>query len=387
MQRMRVIGAAAAAGMVLGGAASAGYGQATGNPFCKVRELGSIDFNAGFEIDVDGSIAYCRGLDLLYAVDVSDPAEPQILSATPVSGLYDVRAVGSLVYTLRLFGASLDIYDASDPTGLVLLSSLPIAGPEIIEVVGTVAYITNRSQSTLSTVDVSDPANPRLLDSIAISDGITRLFVRWPTVYLSSLSELVTIDASDPENLRELDRFGQDAIVQAVSGSLAYLRDRPGGRRTYSLVHVGRPDAVRLFTRGDFDVQAYGAPWQISGDALYTDGSRGGTLAIHDLRDPARPRTLGEFAVRGSRLSFEVVDQRLYALTDQGLAIYDVGGCPAYPFCPVDFDADGTADYFDAQAFLNLYARGDLKADFNADGAVTAADFAAFESAFAAGCP
>ena len=387
MQRVRWIGAAAAAGMAIGGAASVGYGQTTGNPFCKVRELGSIDFNAGFAIDVDGSIAYCRGLDLLYAVDVSDPSDPQVLSATPVSGLYDVQPVGSLVYTLRLFGASLDIYDASDPTELVLLSSLPIPGPEIIEVVGTVAYITNRSQSTLYTVDVADPANPRLLDSITISDGVVRLFVQWPTVYLSSLSELVTIDASDPADLRELDRFGQDAAVQAVSGSLAYLRDRPGGRRTYTLVHVGRPDAVRLFRRGDFDVASYGTPWQIAGDALYTSGSRARTLAIHDLRDPANPRTLGEFETKGSRLSFEVVDQRLYALTDQGLAIYDVGGCPPYPFCPADFDADGVADFFDAQAFLNLYARGDLKADFNADGEVTAADYNAFEVAFAAGCP
>ncbi len=387
MQRMRLIGAAVAAGMVFGGAAPVSSGQTTGNPFCKVRELGSIDFDAGFAIDVDGPIAWCRGLDLLYAVDVSDPSDPQLLSATPVSGLYDVKAVGSLVYTLRLFGASLDIYDASDPTDLKLLSSLPIAGPEIIEVVGTVAYITNRGQSTLYTVDVADPASPRLLDSIMVTDGVIRLFVQWPTVYLSTLSQLVTIDASDPEDLRELDRFGEGAAVQAVSGSLAYLRDRPGGRRTYTLVHVGRPDAVRLFHRGDFDVESYETPWQIAGDALYTDGSRARTLAIHDLRDPTNPSTLGEFETRGSRLSFEVVDQRLYALTDQGLAIYDVGGCPPYPFCPADLDADGAANYFDAQAFLNLYVRGDLEADFNADGEVTVADYTAFEAALAAGCP
>jgi len=55
--------------------------------------------------------------------------------------------------------------------------------------------------------------------------------------------------------------------------------------------------------------------------------------------------------------------------------------------CPADLNSDGTLDLFDVQAYLDLFAAGDLTADFVADGHLDFFDVQAYLGLFAAGCP
>jgi probable HAF family extracellular repeat protein len=55
--------------------------------------------------------------------------------------------------------------------------------------------------------------------------------------------------------------------------------------------------------------------------------------------------------------------------------------------CVADFNNDGQLDFFDVQAFLNLFTAGNPKADINSDGQFNFFDVQAFLNLFAAGCP
>jgi hapalindole H/12-epi-hapalindole U/12-epi-fischerindole U/hapalindole U synthase len=57
------------------------------------------------------------------------------------------------------------------------------------------------------------------------------------------------------------------------------------------------------------------------------------------------------------------------------------------PCSPADMAVDGVLDFFDVQAFLGLFAAGDVSADFNNDGLFDFFDVQEFLNLFAAGCP
>ncbi|MEK6701540.1 MAG: hypothetical protein AABZ53_04705, partial [Planctomycetota bacterium] len=61
------------------------------------------------------------------------------------------------------------------------------------------------------------------------------------------------------------------------------------------------------------------------------------------------------------------------------------------PFCPADFDGDGTADFFDYDAFVICFEGGSCPpgktADFDGDGVSDFFDYDAFVVSFEAGCP
>lgn len=57
------------------------------------------------------------------------------------------------------------------------------------------------------------------------------------------------------------------------------------------------------------------------------------------------------------------------------------------PTCPPDLTGDGELDFFDIQAFLNLFAAQHPLADFNDDGVFDFFDVQTFLGLFAAGCP
>jgi hypothetical protein len=59
----------------------------------------------------------------------------------------------------------------------------------------------------------------------------------------------------------------------------------------------------------------------------------------------------------------------------------------AAPVCAVDFNNDGTLDFFDVSQFLSLYTASDPLADLTGDGTLDFFDVSAFLSQFSQGCP
>ena len=63
-----------------------------------------------------------------------------------------------------------------------------------------------------------------------------------------------------------------------------------------------------------------------------------------------------------------------------------LAGLDAPPFCPADFNRDGTVDFFDYLDFVSAFADEDPTADFNGDAIVDFFDYLDFAQAFGAGC-
>ncbi len=87
------------------------------------------------------------------------------------------------------------------------------------------------------------------------------------------------------------------------------------------------------------------------------------------------------------RVRFSASDNPNNSVTEAGLddfriQTYDCGGGG----CAVDLNSDGVADFFDIQAFLNLYSAQDAQADWNNDGAFDFFDVQSFLADFALGC-
>lgn len=80
----------------------------------------------------------------------------------------------------------------------------------------------------------------------------------------------------------------------------------------------------------------------------------------------------------------QTVDDDVASVAIDGtLTIVARGAVP----CPADITGDGSLDFFDVSAFLQLFNAGDLAADFNDDGSLNFFDVSLFLQLFGAGCP
>ena len=383
---MRTAKTLCALAATLAGAALASPAQAQ---FCDIERLGSLSLDLGFEVEVVGPTLFGRGIGVVQVIDVSDPAAPVLASSLQGIEGFALEAVGNTLYIADFLG-SLRIFDVSDPYNPVQLSQTPVPGPEFIDVVGGTAVVASRLSPVVTVFDVTDPAAPVQLSELRVGDRIEAFQVEWPFVYLSNGDSLITLDIGDPANPQELGRFesGLDGVfLMGVQGPLAFARENRDSDRLLRLVHVDRPEAMRLFRTGTFDFVRFAAPYQIEGDWLITSGPSSTGVTIHSLEDFTRPRFLGGVSFGGSAAGFQLVGDRLYAVSRAGVEIFDIGGCPPYRFCPADLNSDGVADFFDAQEFSGLFTSGQLQADFDGDGELTANDLVEFQAKLAAGCP
>ncbi|MFI4917908.1 MAG: GC-type dockerin domain-anchored protein [Phycisphaerales bacterium JB060] len=356
--------------------------------FCDVERLGSMPLDARFELEIEGPTLFARSLDGVRIVDISDPNAPALISTIDGLDGNDIEIVGTTMYVADFLGR-LVIVDVSDPATPVQLSEIATPGPEFLEIEGTTAVVASQFASTVTLFDVSDRSQPAQVSQFRIGDRIESLEVRWPHAFLSNTDDLIILDISDPLNPRELGRYnsGLDGVsFIGLQDSLAFVREARGADRLLQLVNVGRPEAMRLFRTGIFDFREFAPPYEIQGDWLISQ-ARFSNMAIHSLEDRAHPRLLGTFEVASGDNAIKLIGDRLYILGRSTLEIFDIGGCPPYDFCPADLNADGVANFYDTQEFVNLYLAGKLQADFDGDGTLTPADLIAFQTSLAAGCP
>ena len=185
----------------------------------KVQQLGSISWAAAFQrsnhVSTRGGLALvsCGSLGAIL-IDISDPAQPQILSTlTPPPGTlaervalldgaaavflhngliatYDLSNLaaplplsqtpgvlalnltsqGDIVYAVNALG--LTTIDFSHPASPVTLSTLSITDPSDIDLVGRIAHISSSTDGSIKRVDVSDPAAPFVIDGCCPEGGV-----------------------------------------------------------------------------------------------------------------------------------------------------------------------------------------------------------------------
>ncbi|MGD2206516.1 MAG: hypothetical protein PVH17_07030, partial [Anaerolineae bacterium] len=292
----------------------------------------------------------------LEVLDVSDPADPQVIASTSPLGhsVEAIAASGTHAY-VAAGGSGLRIVDLSNaehPTEVGHWESPGYA--EGVTVSGSMVYLAN-GPFGLRVIDVSDPQHPAEIGSVFETNYLFDVVIQGEAAYLAAAGAgLLVADVSDPENpiaLGSLDTPGYAYGVD-VAGDTAYVADGWAGLRVVNVSDPAHPTSDSSYqTRGwalDIDVK--------DERAYVADAVEG--LSIIDVSDPANPSELGHHSFytpdRPSLVTSLVVSGSVAYAADysQGLQLLDVSN----PTQPAEIGTLGRMGYGDDVVTTGDYA-------------------------------
>ena len=186
--------------------------------------------NAQGPIASAGSIvAYTSGSDTLNLYDVSNLANPVLLSSTPGLSSNFIFFPPRLDMTESLVASSdyfegVNLIDISDTANPSLHSSIPASNVSFVSISGD--HLVVYANSQIEVYDISDPANPTLLDSINDPSNETGMIVIGTTICIADRDAgLRLFDFSDPSNITESALVSSNSLVWSVMqrGQLAVV--------------------------------------------------------------------------------------------------------------------------------------------------------------------
>ncbi|MFH0766040.1 MAG: hypothetical protein V2A61_06440, partial [Calditrichota bacterium] len=181
------------------------------------RYLGGIEEPTGY-LAVDEACAYIilypyedQADENLYIYDLSNPAEPVLLSESDTGAeIYDIKKAGNFIY-LANWVNGLTIYDVSDPEHPARLSVLDDFIVVKLDIQGIYAYLLARRPGDdetrgLSIVDISNPEEPTEVSFLQTAEEPYYLDVEGDFAAITTFDRrsLRLLDVSDPENPEEV---------------------------------------------------------------------------------------------------------------------------------------------------------------------------------------
>jgi hypothetical protein len=292
-------------------------------------EVGELDFGVdrrAERLDVAGGYAVIAGYDgtiprrRLYIVDVTDPAQPALVSET--GGGYDVALSGGLAHVADSLG--LQLVDVSDPTDPRQEGFVPTSydyGKRVALVDGY-ALVSNKFHG-VTVIDVDDPSTPATV-SVADAPGLSANAALTGNVLLIAAFSrgLRLIDIADPANPVELGFL--EAMVAYdvdVRGDLAFVAGDAGAQ--LSVVDIGNPSSPVVI--GAIPGAWNGLLIEVVDDLAYVAVHYHG-LKIIDLSSPTQPLVIGNLDLAGGYwVSMDVSDGvAVLSGTDPAIRIVDV---------------------------------------------------------------
>lgn len=271
------------------------------------EEIGAIQF-AGLSsrCSKSDSLLYVAAMyGGLVCIDVSDPANPEIIStyATP-SNAIDVAIVGPFAYVVDVTGG-LRVIDISNPYSPSEIGFLDTQGEaHAIDIVDTLAYLAIASGG-LWTVNISDPANPVHLGSLP--PFCQDVVVQGNYAYLALMvSGLWIVDISNPFAPQLTSTFDTPGYVEAldVSGNYLYVADGYTGVRVLDVSDPANPISVSALGSG---IESHSIDVFAHGEVLAVADNAGGAWFV-GIETPQSPATLGRFMGIANGKTLEVVD-------------------------------------------------------------------------------
>ena len=276
----------------------------------------------------------------LWVVDVSDPAQPILVSFVNTSG--EARGVfveGNFAYIADGDGAhaagGLRVVDISNPQSPVLKGSFTTNNASFVVVDGSHAYVAGDGFWIL---DVSEPTNPIEMSAMDTSENFTDLAVAGNYAYLvKDASEhgvcsksLWIVDIQDPAAPIPITSIPTENVIgEAINGkgiqvanNLAYLVV-DSGFEILDVTDDNRPAVGHLATVGAVHRMAF------FDDYLYliAGGACGGVLKSIDILDLNNPEFATECVECGGAHRIEIKDgQAYFATSGDGLKIFRIGG-------------------------------------------------------------
>ena len=223
-------------------------------------------------------------------VDISDPANMELVGQVPGRSVFDVLVNGTTAY-LATGGGGLRLYDVNNPTAPATQGFLTVSGGSVLSVAlnGTVAYLA-AGNAGLRVVDVSNPAAPAALGNIAALGGFaTRVVYQAGRVYVSVQDVgLVVVDVSNPAVPVELGRYlvtgpsNFQIRSVAVAGNTAYIGKDDG----IVSVDVTNPASIAPLDSLIFGISGSSQYILLDGPTAFV-GNRYSGVRVLDVANPA----------------------------------------------------------------------------------------------------
>jgi hypothetical protein len=246
------------------------------------------------DVSVVGSYGYITGLGL-HVVDISNPANPQIVGSVPTySTPRALAVVWPHVYVAGSdFEQGLDVINVANPTSPVVVGSLHGTGrfPSSVAVSNAYALVTLSafSDGRLAVFDVSNPAAPAFAGGIQLSSA-------WDV---------------------------------AVSGRYAFVADGAAGLTVLDILSPNQPVIVGSVATGGFTEGV-----MVSDDFAYVCAPFATPdFQVFDISNPTSPSFLGGATIPGDPTDVMAIGNFAYiADRDGSLAVVDVtdSGAPVF---------------------------------------------------------
>ncbi len=266
--------------------------------------------------------------------DVGSSRDPTLInSAIPLTGfddVYDIKVLGSYAYILA--DDSVVILDISDVNEVEILSSEDVAGASesaiLLEIQGRYGYITT-SESLLVILDLSS-TNPKVLGSVDIGEiDVVGLEVVGKYAYVLAENSLVVVDIVDEDNPIIVDEEEglsfSSATSFSVSGRYGYITTASA----FYVIDLLDPESITDVSNIALGVGDASSVLVSGNNAFVLVASSPSSLLTLDISDVNNLELFDAvFAPSGYNNArvLRVGGKYGYALTDGGLAVFDLKG-------------------------------------------------------------
>ncbi len=253
-------------------------------------------------LDVDDKYAYITagfawGTGALMIVDITDPYHPRKINQEMVGyGAWNVKVVDSVIY-LCAGDQGLRLYRINNVGNPYFVGSYFIRNSYNVEVIDTLAFAVDYNNPSLIVLNVSYPPAIGRIGSVALDHYATSVKIRgnlaFVTINYFPDSYVDVIDISDLKNPDWIntyvvaDRYAYDIEFH---GDIAYI-----ACGTDPIVHiVDFSDPLNPVFLSEFETGIDAWNVEIKDDLLYC-AAGGGLLCIADISDPQNPTQIGQY--------------------------------------------------------------------------------------------
>ena len=273
---------------------------------------------SGTDVAVERGRAYYHGGEATWAVDVSEPSQPELITSNDAAGGLDLLLHEQRVYAASYFGFA--IYDIRFPEKLTTLGTWRSEdhGVRALASNGDHVFVAHGSHG-MGMVDVSDPNEPVLVGHHPSTNLASGVATEGTQAYLTHGygGALEILDVSDPESIDSVGSQGSGSYEVVHQGDHAYV----AGSQGFSAVDVSAPSAPSA--TGGYHVGSFLEALSVHGPlALVGSGDGRGVLVV-DLRDPENLVLAGRYDTVGSVRGSDLHNHHVYAALEDGLWIFD----------------------------------------------------------------
>lgn len=286
---------------------------------CMFNPNGISSLVGHIDICVSGNYAYCVD-SCFYIVDVSSPANPQVIGSCETGGLYmALKDSFAFVVTSQ---SGLRVIDISNPYYPEEVASAWTTRGGIF-ISGGYAYIS--AGLGLRIMDISDPYNCFLAGYYPSSSSIKGTNVIDTIAYCSTGGGLRLLSVANPENVYEISSHYCEPHGLFATKSYVYLADAEVGLKIVDVSNLSNPQLV-----GEYITPGNSREIFVSGSFAYVANEKG--LYIIDAGDPQHPSEVGNCFLPYRPCDVFVSGSYAYvAITDSGLRVLDVSD-PSNPY-------------------------------------------------------